>query len=79
MRIYHIEHTSGSGWSPEGQALLYQRLAAKGIPGIDSQKVFDWAADMERLKTTMIFNRENWGLGRISHPPRVDPSGACAT
>jgi hypothetical protein len=75
MRIYHIEHASGSGWSPEGEALLYQRLAAKGIPWIDAQKVFDWAADMERLKTTMIFNRENWGLAELD-PPEVDPSRA---
>ncbi|MGA3242111.1 MAG: hypothetical protein ABSG03_38145 [Bryobacteraceae bacterium] len=73
MRIYHIEHASGSGWSPEGEALLYQRLAAKGIPWIDSQKVFDWAADMERLQTTMIFNGENWGLAGFDLP-EVDPS-----
>jgi hypothetical protein len=72
MRIYHIEHASGSGWSPEGESLLYQRLAAKGIPWVDSPKVFAWAADMERLKTTMIFNRENWGLSEFE-PPEVDP------
>jgi hypothetical protein len=75
MRIYHIEHASGSGWSPEGEALLYQRLAAKGIPWIDSQKVFDWAADMERLQTTMIFNRENWGLAEFDLP-EMDPLSA---
>jgi hypothetical protein len=73
MRIYHIEHASGSGWSPEGEALLYRRLAAKGIPWIDSQKVFDWAADMERLQTTMIFNGEGWGLAGFDLP-EVDPS-----
>jgi hypothetical protein len=73
MRIYHIEHARGSGWSPEGEALLYQRLAAKGIPWIDSQKVFDWAADMERLQTAMIFNGEDWGLAAFDLP-EVDPS-----
>ena len=30
MRIYHIEHGSGSGWTPEGQAKLFERIAAKG-------------------------------------------------
>lgn len=70
MRIYHIDH--GSGWSPEGESLLYQRLAAKGIPWVDYPKVLKWAADMERLGTTMIFNRENWGLGEFD-PPEVDP------
>jgi hypothetical protein len=73
MRIYHIEHASGSGWSPEGESLLYQRLAAKGIPWVDSPKVLAWAADMERLKTTMIFNREDWGMAEFD-PPEVDPS-----
>jgi hypothetical protein len=72
MRIYHIEHASGSGWSPEGEALLYRRLAAKGIPWIDSQKVFAWAADMERLQTTMIFNGESWGLAEFD-AAEVDP------
>ncbi len=30
MRIYHIEHGAGSGWTPEGQAKLFQRMAAVG-------------------------------------------------
>lgn len=72
MRIYHIEHASGSGWSPEGESLLYQRLAAKGIPWVDFPKVLNWAADMERLNTTMIFNGENWGLSEFD-PPEVNP------
>src|SRR5262249_48981374 len=31
LRIYHIEHGSGSGWTPEGQAKLFERIAASGI------------------------------------------------
>jgi hypothetical protein len=75
MRIYHIEHASGSGWSPEGESLLYQRLAAKGIPWVDFPKVLAWAADMESLKTTMIFNGDSWGLAWFDLP-EVNPSNS---
>src|SRR5207245_3627775 len=32
LRVYHIEHGTGSGWTPEGQTRLFDRLRAKGIP-----------------------------------------------
>ena len=62
MRIYHIEHAAGSGWSPEGQHLLFERLAAKGIPWLEWDQVLDWATSMQRFRTTMVFNRRDWGL-----------------
>jgi hypothetical protein len=65
MQIYHIEHETGSGWTPEGQAQLFARLAAKGLPVIDYREVVDWAAQMRRLNSPMIFNRENWGLADL--------------
>src|SRR5271157_2771953 len=68
MRIYHIEHAAGSGWTPEGQKLLFDRLAAKGVPWLDWDQVLEWAADMERFRTTMVFNREGWGLGADELP-----------
>ena len=65
MRIYHIEHQTGSGWTPEGQTQLYARLEAKGLPVIDYREVVDWAVQMRRLNSPMIFNRENWGLADL--------------
>jgi FkbM family methyltransferase len=65
MRIYHIEHGSGSGWTPEGQKSLYARLAAKGIPVLDNEEVLHWGAQMRRLNSPMIFNHEDWGLGEL--------------
>jgi FkbM family methyltransferase len=62
MRIYHIEHGSGSGWTPEGQQTLFERIAAKGIPIIDNEEVLQWGAQMRRLNSPMIFNCEDWGL-----------------
>lgn len=66
MRIYHIEHGSGSGWTPEGQQQLYARLAAKGIPVLDNEEVLRWAAQMRRLNSPMIFNHADWGLGGLA-------------
>jgi hypothetical protein len=65
MRIYHIEHGTGSGWTPEGQARLFARLAASGIPHLENDEVLRWAAQMQWLNSPMIFNRENWGLADV--------------
>ena len=62
MRIYHIEHGTGSGWTPEGQKKLFERIAAKGIPILDNEEVLQWGAQMRRLNSPIIFNHENWGL-----------------
>jgi hypothetical protein len=62
MRIYHIEHGIGSGWTPEGQAQLFARMAAKGIPFVSYQDLVGWAAQMRQMDCPMIFNHDNWGL-----------------
>ena len=62
MRIYHIEHGTGSGWTPEGQAKLFARIASSGIPRLENDDVLRWAAQMNWLDSPMIFNHENWGL-----------------
>ena len=60
MRIYHIEH--GSGWTPEGQAKLFERVAAKGLSFIDNEGVLTMASQMRQWGAPMIFNHEDWGL-----------------
>ncbi|HYL39349.1 MAG TPA: hypothetical protein VEV17_25745 [Bryobacteraceae bacterium] len=62
MRIYHIEHATGSGWTPEGQAQLFERIRARGLSFVDNEEVLGWAAQMSRLKSPMVFNHEDWGL-----------------
>jgi hypothetical protein len=64
MRIYHIEHGSGSGWTPEGQQKLWERLAAKRIPILENEEVLQWGAQMRRLSSPIIFNRDDWGLAK---------------
>jgi len=68
MRIYHIEHASGSGWTPEGEAKLYARMAAKGIGWVSYQDFVTWAAEMRKLGCPLIFNHDNWGLTEFELP-----------
>jgi hypothetical protein len=65
MRIYHIEHGLGSGWTPEGQAKLFERLRANGVAWFDYQELVACAVQMRKLNSPMIFNRENWGLSEF--------------
>ncbi len=66
MRIYHIEHAAGSGWTPEGQSSLFERLRARGIPYLEDAAVFRWAIEMRRRGAGLIFNGEGWGLAADS-------------
>ncbi len=75
MRIYHIEHGSGSGWTPEGQKSLFDRISAKGIPILDNEDVLQWGAQMRRLKSPMIFSHEDWGLASVSFDETTPDSG----
>jgi len=62
MRIYHIEHGLGSGWTPEGAAVVTSRLRTRNIPNIHYSELMVWVDTMRRLHSPMIFNREHWGL-----------------
>jgi hypothetical protein len=68
MRIYHIEHEAGSGWTPEGEEKLRKRMAEKGIRWIEWGTVREWIRYMHQFKCPLIFNRENWGLGETDLP-----------
>ncbi len=71
MRCYHIEHGLGSGWTPEGQAKLFDRLRASGVSCVDYPGVVLWVDQMRRFNSPMIFNLENWGLSGFELPERV--------
>jgi hypothetical protein len=71
MRIYHIEHGTGSGWTPEGAAKLMERIAAKGISCLDCQEVLAWATEMRRLGRPLVLNYDDWGLPDAKLPETV--------
>lgn len=74
MRIYHIEHATGSGWTPEGQARLFERIRARGLSFVDNEEVLVWAAQMNRLNSPMLFNHHNWGLAEFDLKETVLPA-----
>jgi hypothetical protein len=69
--IYHLEHEKGSGWTPEGDALLKQRMADSGITWLDMRAVHIWSAYMRWLRRPMIFNGSDWGFGDVQLPETV--------
>ena len=70
MRIYHIEHSTGSGWTPEGQAKLYKRVQAKGVPIIEFHQLLAWARQMAK-NGPLIENGVQWGLAQEELPETV--------
>ena len=62
MRIYHIEHGAGSGWTPEGEKKLYTRIDSAGISRLTSEQLFEMGLEMRREGRAKVFNKENWGM-----------------
>jgi hypothetical protein len=65
MRIYHIEHSVGSGFTPEGKTQMYDRIAKLGIQCITFADLVAFVAQMRRVHAPLIFNQEDWGLASL--------------
>jgi len=77
MRIFHIEHLTGAGWTPEGEAERQGRIERKGVDAISYADVTQWVAYMRRFDSPMIFNTCEWGLAGVQLAemnPRLGPS-----
>lgn len=71
LRMFHIEHLSGAGWTPEGEGSLHQRVQSLGVPALDfTEDVIRWIQLMRRWNAPVIFNLENWGLAGEDLPER---------
>ncbi len=66
LRIYHIEHGTGSGFKPEAVDALETRLQKSGIASLSVPDFQKLALEMRRNKKPTIFNDENWGLASAS-------------
>jgi hypothetical protein len=71
MRLYHIEHSVGSGWTPEGQQLLLDRIHSQGIPDVHWTEVIHLGSLMNAYNAPMLFCREDWGLAANELPERI--------
>jgi hypothetical protein len=70
-RIFHIDHSVGSGWSPEGATQLFARLDKKGIPYLGDDDVLKLRKIFANDPLAAIANDENWGLGGIALPETI--------
>jgi hypothetical protein len=71
MRMFHIEHSSGAGWTPEGEDERNARVERLRVPVMDYNADFaKWVQRMRRLNAPAIFTLENWGLGCEELPER---------
>lgn len=65
MSIYHIEHSIGSGYTPEGVDQLFRKIEANKIENLDFPKFLQLIEEMDRIKKqkkVVMYNEENWGL-----------------
>jgi hypothetical protein len=68
MRAYHIEHSAGSGWTPEGEARLLERLRSKGIDVLTLDALYSMARAMSAQRSPRLFSAPGWGLAHESLP-----------
>ncbi len=67
-RIYHVEQTAGSGWSPQASDKLFARLDAAGIPYLSDEKLKNLSLEFLRDKSSTILNDEDWGFAKHDLP-----------
>ena len=75
LNIYHIEHGSGSGWTPgKGEELLIKRLEEKKIPVITWEDCINISQVLDQsgiLGKSIHLNKENWGLADIELEEKI--------
>ena len=62
---YHIEHDYGSGWTPEGEGRLRERLDELGIPYIWYEAYIELIYELQdnaEAKRVTVYNDVDWGL-----------------
>ncbi len=72
-RIFHIDHSRGSGWTPEGHDALFERLRAKGIPFLADGELYAWRRRLYTLPETRVLNDGDWGLAGLDLP-EIEPA-----
>lgn len=67
---FHIEHSLGSGWTPEGEKKLFARLRTSNILNPEWPVLLPLVDQMRRERRTLEFNHSGWGLGDFDLPER---------
>lgn len=65
---FHIEHAIGSGWSPEGSQLLFNRLNNSGVLSPEWPVLIPLVEEMRERGEPLPFNYSRWGLADFDLP-----------
>jgi hypothetical protein len=71
VHIYHIEHGAGSGFTPEHQNQLWDRLTARGIPYISWQELDDLIHKLLSGEVDFRLAPKTWGMKGMELPETV--------
>jgi hypothetical protein len=66
--IFHIEHSPGSGYTPEHSDILFNRLKANKVAYINDQALENILVDQENCVKKggkVVYNDSNWGFGNL--------------
>jgi hypothetical protein len=69
-RIYHIDHSLGSGWSLDGAGNLFGRIERNGVPYLSYIDLSNIRLSFGADPSAAIVNNANWGLIDIALPER---------
>src|SRR5579862_6987865 len=64
--IFHIDHEIGSGFTPEGQTQLFERLRINGIPYLSNADLSKITKELKTRDRGVVYNQENWGLSHLA-------------
>ncbi len=70
LRVYHIEHLSAAGWTPEGEKARTARLEAKGLSEMQYVEFTKWVNQMRTFNAPLIFTMGNWGIADVEFDER---------
>jgi hypothetical protein len=67
--VFHLEHGKGSGFTPEGEVLLFDRLRDVGVPFLSTVDFSRVAMELsEQRGENPTFNEESWGMVNLDLP-----------
>jgi hypothetical protein len=65
---YHMEHSEGSGWTPEGHEQHFAAVAQRGMPHISPAELRSMKRSLLAARRSgrkiVLYNRADWGLER---------------
>jgi hypothetical protein len=67
---FHIEHGIGSGWTPEGERSLFDRLRQAQILTPEWPVLAPLVDEMRDYQRALEFNHSNWGMADFDLPER---------